>query len=242
MSKNGIDHLAKNLKDTQGKAPAFLATSGKGAWANGMTLIMTDNDMEKDTICVASRGRKRGSEEWTQRLEESKEEGKSNCLTRVDKDNLILQRPRGYNKGGEFEGKTPVMTSHSWQHNNYLVVPRQLNPAKESNGGTQPFQQNRVYDTGAKSPTQCAGLSGGSYAGLSGGSYMVADASMPEGRIRRLTPTECARLQTIPDWYKWRCSETQQYRMLGNGWTVEVIKHILSFLPEEMLKGNINNQ
>ena len=49
-------------------------------------------------------------------------------------------------------------------------------------------------------------------------------------RIRRLTPTECARLQTIPEWYKWGCSETQQYKMLGNGWTVEVIKHIFSFL------------
>lgn len=48
-------------------------------------------------------------------------------------------------------------------------------------------------------------------------------------RIRRLTPTECARLQTMPSWYKWNCSDTQQYRMLGNGWTVDVIKHILSF-------------
>ena len=52
------------------------------------------------------------------------------------------------------------------------------------------------------------------------------------GRIRRLTPTECARLQTIPDWYKWECSDTQQYKMLGNGWTVEVIKHIFSFLKQ----------
>ena len=52
----------------------------------------------------------------------------------------------------------------------------------------------------------------------------------PTHRIRRLTPTECARLQTIPDWYVWKCSDTQQYRMLGNGWTVEVIKHILSYL------------
>ena len=48
--------------------------------------------------------------------------------------------------------------------------------------------------------------------------------------IRRLTPTECSRLQTIPDWCKWECSDTQQYRMLGNGWTVKVIQHILSFL------------
>jgi DNA-cytosine methyltransferase len=48
-------------------------------------------------------------------------------------------------------------------------------------------------------------------------------------RIRRLTPTECAKLQSIPNWYKWNCSDTQQYRMLGNGWTIDVIKHILSF-------------
>lgn len=49
-------------------------------------------------------------------------------------------------------------------------------------------------------------------------------------RVRRLTPHECCRLQTIPDWYKWDVSETQQYKMLGNGWTVDVIKHILSFM------------
>lgn len=48
--------------------------------------------------------------------------------------------------------------------------------------------------------------------------------------LRRLTPTECARLQTIPDWYKWGCSDTQAYKMLGNGWTVEVVKHILSHI------------
>lgn len=51
-----------------------------------------------------------------------------------------------------------------------------------------------------------------------------------EVALRRLTPTECARLQTIPSWYRWACSDSQAYRMLGNGWTVEVIKHILSFI------------
>lgn len=49
--------------------------------------------------------------------------------------------------------------------------------------------------------------------------------------IRRFTPTECARLQTIPTWYKWECSDSQAYRMLGNGWTIEVIKHFFKFLP-----------
>lgn len=37
-------------------------------------------------------------------------------------------------------------------------------------------------------------------------------------------------LQTVPDWYKWAVSDTQIYRMCGNGWTVKVIEHILSHL------------
>lgn len=46
-------------------------------------------------------------------------------------------------------------------------------------------------------------------------------------RIRRLTPTECARLQTVPEWCVWDgISDTQRYRMLGNGWNIETIKHI----------------
>lgn len=48
--------------------------------------------------------------------------------------------------------------------------------------------------------------------------------------LRRLTPRECARLQTVPDWYKWVVSDTQIYRMCGNGWTVKVIEHILGHL------------
>lgn len=96
--------------------------------------------------------------------------------------------------------------------------PIQLNPSTESNGN-QPYQQNRVYSEKGLSPAVMANMSSGSY------------AVYTNERIRRLTPTECARLQTIPEWYKWGCSETQQYKMLGNGWTVEVIKHIFSFLP-----------
>lgn len=48
--------------------------------------------------------------------------------------------------------------------------------------------------------------------------------------LRRLTPTECARLQTVPEWYEWVVSDTQIYRMCGNGWTMKVIEHILSHL------------
>lgn len=46
--------------------------------------------------------------------------------------------------------------------------------------------------------------------------------------IRKLTVTECKRLQTVPDTYAFPVSNTQAYKMLGNGWTVDVIAHIMS--------------
>lgn len=48
--------------------------------------------------------------------------------------------------------------------------------------------------------------------------------------IRKLTVTECRRLQTVPDSYVFPVSDSQSYKMLGNGWTVDVIAHILSHL------------
>ena len=50
------------------------------------------------------------------------------------------------------------------------------------------------------------------------------------GNIRRLTPIECERLQTVPDNYTNHVADTQRYKMIGNGWTIEVISHILSYL------------
>ena len=44
---------------------------------------------------------------------------------------------------------------------------------------------------------------------------------------RQLTPIECERLQTLPDNYTEGVSKTQRFKMIGNGWTIEVIKHIL---------------
>lgn len=53
---------------------------------------------------------------------------------------------------------------------------------------------------------------------------------LPDGRfgLRYVTPLECERLQTVPDGYSAAVSDTQRYRMLGNGWTVDVISHILA--------------
>ena len=53
------------------------------------------------------------------------------------------------------------------------------------------------------------------------------------GRCRKLTPKEYERLQTVPDGYTEGVSITNRYNMLGDGWTVDVISWILSFLPKE---------
>ncbi len=50
---------------------------------------------------------------------------------------------------------------------------------------------------------------------------------------RKLTPIECERLQTVPDNYTNHVSNTQRYKMLGNGWTIEVIAHILQNMEIE---------
>ena len=49
-------------------------------------------------------------------------------------------------------------------------------------------------------------------------------------RIRRLTPVECERLQTVKDNYTNHVSDSQRYKMLGNGWTIDVIAHIFSYI------------
>lgn len=220
--KTIVDRLLMNLRGYKEKAFALLATSYKGSQANGATLVICDMPYS-DIICVASRGRMIDGKN-RQCLEPCPVEGKTNCLTTVEKDNLLMQRPHGYNAGKIYKDKAPTLTANAWQENNLIMSnnTKQLNPSGESNNGQQPYQQNRVYDINHKAPACCASLTGGAYA--------IADENAPEVRIRRLTPTECARLQTVPDWYKWGCSNTQQYKMLGNGWTIEVIAHILSFL------------
>jgi DNA (cytosine-5)-methyltransferase 3A len=52
---------------------------------------------------------------------------------------------------------------------------------------------------------------------------------LPDGCyiIRKLTVSECKRLQTVPEWYEFPVSDTQAYKMLGNGWTVLVIAHLI---------------
>lgn len=55
--------------------------------------------------------------------------------------------------------------------------------------------------------------------------------------IRKLTPVECERLQTVPDNYTEGVSNTQRYKMLGNDWTVDVIVHILRGIARKRIQG-----
>ena len=74
----------------------------------------------------------------------------------------------------------------------------------------------RVYSPEGKSPTLTT---------MQGG-HRQPKVAEDETRWRKLTPLECERLQTVPDNYTEGVSNTQRYKMLGNGWTIEVIKHI----------------
>ncbi len=122
-------------------------------------------------------------------------------------DVVIVQRSHGYNAGGEFRAKAPSLTSSAYEHNNIVCISSTQSHATIAENKSTPL-------------VAAMGMGGGHVP-------MIAQSGQV---LRRITPTEAARLQTIPEWYKWECSETQQYKMLGNGWTVEVIKHIFSFL------------
>lgn len=126
-----------------------------------------------------------------------------------------LQLGHGWNPGGIKEGKVPTLTTSSWQYNNFVVEPGVLRTHKVD-GGFRPIKSGKAGCLCARARQDGSGQ----------GVLRVGE------RIRRYTPTECSRLQTIPEWYKWECSETQQYKMLGNGWTVRVIMHIFKYLKD----------
>jgi DNA (cytosine-5)-methyltransferase 3A len=77
----------------------------------------------------------------------------------------------------------------------------------------------RVYNRAFKAPTLTS---------CRGGNRQVK--VMDGGRVRRLTPLEYRRLQTIPDWVKMDVANSHIYNMLGDGWTVKAIQFILSFM------------
>lgn len=90
-------------------------------------------------------------------------------------------------------------------------------------------QGQRIYSVRGKSVTLSANGGG---QGAKTGLYKI---DLPDGDyiIRKLTPIEAERLQTLPDNYTAGISNTQRYKCIGNGWTVDVIAHILGGLNGE---------
>ena len=85
-------------------------------------------------------------------------------------------------------------------------------------------QGERVYSIEGKSVTLKANGGG---RGAKSGLYLI------DGKVRKPTPIECERLQTLPDNYTACLSDNERRKVIGNGWTVDVIAHIFSYFPDE---------
>lgn len=151
---------------------------------------------------------------------------KTNCLTSVAKDNLIFIN--GKNSSGN------RFFSEIGKHQSLVENGR-------SNSGVI-LKVNEATKKGYTeiNPGECVDLQNINSKTRKGRKMVDKSNCLMSGKtefhkftedliLRRLTPTECARLQTIPDWYIWDVSDTQIYKLLGNGFTIEVIKHILSY-------------
>ncbi|MCQ4972190.1 DNA cytosine methyltransferase [Lactococcus lactis] len=119
---------------------------------------------------------------------------------------VIVQKPRGYNKGGEHE-VAPTLSSNSWHENNLLKLGGLYTNASENHQrGVLPGLSRTL-----KSQNHDAGI----FDGI---------------RIRKLTPRECWRLQGFPDWAFDKAQEvnsnSQLYKQAGNSVTVPVIYEI----------------
>ena len=101
------------------------------------------------------------------------------------------------------------------------VERKQRTLVKVGHLGNSDSQGSRVYSTDGKSVTLSANGGGG---GAKTGLYDV-------GRIRKLTPVECERLQGLPDNYTEGIAMTNRYKCLGNAFNVSVVQHILSSIP-----------
>lgn len=227
--KMAAEPVAQPFGETGGKAYALTATYWKGQ-PKGKVLEKCQRTHAAEPVCVAERGRYTAEGSIEQRYE-VRPDGKTNVLTTVQKDNHVctpvyVGELPGH--GGKYRnGKQPsqqyrvyspdgksVCLDHDSRKWYAIPVERDADgkPTKAvsgADGKTYP-----VYE-----------VKGGQIA-INGKQYPI---KLPDGFyiIRKLTVSECKRLQTVPEWYEFPVSDTQAYKMLGNGWTVYVIVHLL---------------
>ena len=153
----------------------------------------------------------------------------NNVLIDRRKDVLVYQYPRGNNKGGiiNTKGKSPTVTSSRWEQNCKVVIgAREVGRRLDENGkrddknpNIKPEQRFELRED-QKSNCMTTVAKDSLLAILNNSDYI----------IRRFTVRECCALQTVPWQYLDGCiignrlvAKTHLYKMLGNGWTVEVI-------------------
>ena len=160
-----------------------------------------------DPVCVAQRGRYDESGKVYQHYE-AQPTGKTNNLTTVSKDNLIAVNITKDGKAGKLRAtyyKDGVRNLIANSIDKKTCVAMRVNEATKA-APIYEVKDGLITVKGKKYPIK-----------LVDGFYI----------IRKLTVRECMRLQTVPEWYEWPVSKSQAYKMLGNGWTVEVIAHLL---------------
>lgn len=136
----------------------------------------------------------------------------------------ILQRPRWTNKGWikAINWKTPCLSSNSWEQNNLLI----RNATKQGYIEAKPWDWIDVSFPNSKTKRWRV-KHWKAWTLVTSDIQWVIDDKL---QIRKLTPLECERLQTVPDNYTDIVSNTQRYKMLGNGWTIDVITHLLKYI------------
>ena len=195
-----------------------------------------------------------------QYFEVNEEPQKTNCLTTVQKDNMIavpvrvgampnkdgelgtsqsrriystdgksvsLQaRPNGGGADGAAAGLYAVPAGMAWRgRENGSAF--EMRDDQKSNAVAATGHQSRLVIEAADGKQMPVYEVRGGRITIKGKTYPI---KLADGFyiIRKLTVTECKRLQTVPDTYAFPVSDTQAYKMLGNGWTVDVIAHIMS--------------
>jgi DNA-cytosine methyltransferase len=118
------------------------------------------------------------------------------------------------------EGKAPTLTTMQGGHREPKVaVGRIVNRRLDENGTRKDEQLDlpftRQLEVRADEKSNCLTT------------VQKDNVLVSKDMWRKLTPLECERLQTIPDNYTNHVSNSQRYKMIGNGWTVDVIAHIL---------------
>jgi DNA (cytosine-5)-methyltransferase 3A len=122
------------------------------------------------------------------------------------------------------EGKAPTLTTMQGGHREPKVaVGRIVNRRLDEHGTRKDYQLDlpftRQLEVRADEKSNCLTT------------VQKDNVLVSKDMWRKLTPLECERLQTLPDNYTNHVSNSQRYKMIGNGWTVDVIAHILKGIP-----------